>query len=322
MRSSRPWVLVAPTSALAPLAPLLAARARRQPLHVIENGVEAVLANAAPCLPPDTEAVLVIGPRRGTPRRGLAGLFWRDRDGQRVPVGWLPEAGAALANYAAAAAKVLLRPSTPGPLVILGQWEDRFLRVALRTSRWFERHESALPVFHWTADRVSRTDMLRGLGVGPGVALYFGHGRPRGWAGYHGTRASHFETPWDEAIGALLALCCENASRWRTGVSFAEDLALRGVVAGALAAVTKTRHEDNRLLGPALCETLTQPGETVSTLAELVAKTEVPAGFWERSPYRFIGDPAAPLAGAAHAPAKAAAIFAPAPDAVLPAWPD
>jgi hypothetical protein len=159
--------------------------------------------------------------------------------------------------------------------------------------------------------------MLRGLAEsGPALAFYFGHGRPRGWAGYHGVRGEHFGGGWLEPMGALLALRCENASRWRTAMSFAETLALRGVFSGALAAGTKTRHEHNRRLGPMLCEALTTI--SVRTLGELVLA--LPEQEWVDTPYRFIGDPAAPLVAAEGAWARAARVFAPAPDAPLPPW--
>jgi hypothetical protein len=317
IRANAVWIVAGSESALAALAPLIAARKARQRVVVRVDGVEALLANRARNLPHGTEAVLVVGPRRVSPRRGLPGMFLIDAQHRRVPVGWLPDVGAELAEYAQAAARVLARPQMRGPVVVLGQWEDRFLRVGLRTARWFKRYEAGWPVFHWTADRISRENMLRGLSTsGPAVALYFGHGRPRGWAGYHGVRRDHFPPRWPEPIGGLLALCCENASRWRTAVSFAETLALQGVFAGALAAVTKTRHEHNRRIGPALCEALTSGG--IHTLGDLVLA--LPAGEWSDTPYRFIGDPAAPLVGAAEATLRAASIFAPAPDDPLPPW--
>jgi hypothetical protein len=305
---------------LAPLQPLLAARAARQPVIVLADQVEAVLANPAAHLPPNAEALLIVGRIHCGPRRSLPGLWVKDAAGNNVPVGWLPAARTRLATYAAAAARALARPARVGPLVVLGQWEDRFLRVALRTSRWFDQHAPAPPVFHWTADRISRTDMIEALGCGPGLAIYYGHGRANGWAGYHGVRAGHFPATWTEPIGSLLALCCENASRRGGRLSFAEELTLLGVCAGALAGAAKTRHEDNRRLGPALCEALT--AGTATTLAGLVAAAEVPAGFWNRTPYRFIGDPAAPLTGAADSAHRAAQVFAPAPNDALPPWPD
>src|SRR5690606_3519301 len=268
--------------------------------------------------PEAVAGLLVVGPRRLSPRRGLTGLWLGDVRGGSIPVGWLPDVGEPLRDYAGAAARILTRDPAERALVVLGQWENRFLRVGLRAARWMERHGEMDTARLWTADRIARTDMVSGLACGPALAIYFGHGRPRGWAAYHGVRHGHFPQPWPEPMAALLALCCENASRWRTGLSFAERLVLGGVAGCALAAVTKTRHEDNRRWGPALCEAWTEHRPT--TLAELVAAAEVPDELRSGGPYRFIGDPLLPLAGAPGATARTAAVFAPAPDAVLPGW--
>jgi hypothetical protein len=335
------WVLAAPAVALEPLAPLLAARRERQPVAVVTTSLETVLGNPAAHLPADTAALLVVGPRRCGPFRSLPGLWLHERwspssgrtfpaphptpanidalfQNRRVPVGWLPNAPIGLAIYAHAGARALNRPHSLGALAVLGQWEDRFLRVALRTSRWFEKHPAKTVVLHWTADRLSRPDLLTGLRHGPGAAIYYGHGRANGWAGYHGVRIGDFIEPWPEPIGVLFALCCENASRRGNRLSFAEQLVLKGVCGSMLAATRKTLHSANRQLGPALCEVLTQHPQL--TLADAVEKMALPPEFWRRTPYRFIGDPLMPLAAASHAAERSTALLAPAPDAVLPPW--
>ncbi len=318
--SPGPWVIAGTEPAVARLEPLLAARRARGEVAVWTGDVGAFVAAPGRHLPKGAAGVLVVGDRRRSPGRLLPGLFLHENDGRPVPAGWLPDVGAPLATYAEAAARILARPAEDRSLVVLGQWEDRFLRVGLRAERWMEKHGHADGVFNWTADRISRTDMLAGLRHGPAVAVYFGHGRPRGWAGYHGVRTADFGRPWPEPVGALLALCCENASRHRTGLSFAERLVLTGVCGAMLAAVTKTRHEDNRRWGPELCEAFTE--KRPATLADLVAGAEVSARLKTRTAYRFIGDPLMPLAGAIGATERAATVFAPAPDEALPPWED
>ncbi|RME67399.1 MAG: hypothetical protein D6781_13305 [Verrucomicrobia bacterium] len=317
-QTGRPWVIAAPREALVHLAPLIEARERLQPVITLPDKTEETLAEPAAILPADTAGLLVVGPRRRSPGRLVPGLFVQAAHGHGVPVGWLPDVGESLGLYARAAARALTRSRHERTLAVLGQWEHRFLRVSLRTRRWFEKHACPLPVRLWTADRISREGMLEALRLGIGTAMYFGHGRPRGWAGYHGVRAYHFDTPWPEPLGALLAICCESASRRNTGLSFIEALALRGVFAGAMAAVSKTRHEDNRLWGRTLCEILS--ADAPSTLGELVGSPRIPACLTKRTPYRLIGDPLAPLAGAPGSAEAAAAVFAPAPDDSLPAW--
>jgi len=315
-----PWVIAGPATAIARLEPLLAARRAAGEVSVWVGDAGEFAATPGRFLPRGAAGVLLVGDKRRSPGRVLPGLFLHENDGRPVPAGWLPDVGAPLATYAATAARVLARPREDRSLVVLGQWEDRFLRVGLRTERWMEKHGHADAVFNWTADRISRTDMIAGLRHGPALALYFGHGRPRGWAGYHGVRTDHFERPWTEPVAALLALCCENASRHHTGLSFAERLVLTGVCGVMLAAVTKTRHEDNRRWGPELCEAFTE--KSPATLAELVAGADVAPRFKTQTAYRFIGDPLMPLAGAEGATRAAAHVFAPAPDEALPPWED
>lgn len=313
-----PWLVVGSADALARLKPLLNARRKRQPVVTILCAEDETWVPTADQIPAETEGVLVVGPPSVSPRRGLPGLWLHDRTGRKIPVGWLPNIGDGLAVYAKAAARVLRRSGNDRALVVLGQWEDRFLRVSLRTQRWLEKHGEDAPGFLWTADRISRPDMLDGLALGPAVAMYFGHGRPRGWAGYHGVRLAHFERDWPEPTGALLAVCCENASRWRTGISFAERVVLQGVAGAMFAAVKKTKHEDNRRWGPALCEAYTE--HHPETLADLVRLAEVPDKLKDAGPWRFIGDPLMPLAGATGVSQKATRVFAPAADEALPGW--
>ena len=317
-RSRGLWLVVGSADALARLQPLLDARRKRQPVKTIVCAEQEARLPTIEELPADTEAVLVVGPPRVSPRRGLPGLWLEDRAGRKVPVGWLPDKGEGLSTYAQAAARVLARSPTERAMVVLGQWEDRFLRVSLRTQRWLEKHGGDAPGFLWTADRISRPDMLDGLSLGPAAAMYFGHGRPRGWAGYHGVRYEHFDRDWAEPTGALLAVCCENASRWRTSTSFAERMVLRGFAGAMFAAVTKTTHEDNRRWGPALCEAYTE--HKPETLADLVRLADVPEKLKDAGPYRFIGDPLMPLSGAAGVGQKATQVFAPAANDPLPEW--
>ena len=313
-----PWVVAGSMAALARLEPLVETRRSLQPVLAWTAPVEMLLADPARHLPAGTEGVLVVGGRRRTPRRMLPGLFLRDAASRAVPVGWLPDAGAGLATYARAAARVLTRSQVDRSLIVMGQWEDRFLRSGLRAVRWMEQHQLGESVFHWTADRISREELVSGLRIGQALAVYFGHGRATGWAGYHGVRVDDFTRPWAEPVGALLALCCENAARCRTELSFAERLVLSGMCGAMLAAVTKTRHEDNRIWGPALCEAYAA-GSSL-TLAGLVTAADVPQELRDCTSYRFIGDPLMRLAGAMGASAKSARVFAPAPDAALPPW--
>jgi len=320
VQKEKQWVVAGSQAAIEALETLIEARKKQQPVTILQDAVTRLFTDPAGILPENCEAVLVVGPSCSSPRKMLPGLYLHDAAKRKIPVGWLPERSASLKVYARSAAKALRRDSSPGPVVVLGQWEKRFLKMARRTASWLQNNIPNRSVFNWTADRLSGSDMVAGLSYGPGIAIYYGHGRSRGWAGYHGIRAGHFVDPWPEPVGSFLFLCCEAASRADTDLSFAEDLALRGVFCGGLAAVSKTKAVTNHKLGTALCKAMKNNG--TGTLAELLAAAELPNGFLARTPYRFIGDPAAPVTGSADAELRSGKVFAPAPDEELPPWPE
>ena len=330
------WLVLGSAPALAALKPLTDAHRKQRPVRVLSPRADDILPTELAALttigaltPPggypelrDIAAVLVIGDARRSPRHGLPGLFLHDDTGRRVPVGWLPNLPQRLATYATAAVTVVKRAKARlarGPLILLGQWDDRTLVLAQQTQSAFENVPCPVPVIRWTAERLVQMDMLHALRCGPGLAIYFGHGRPRGWAGYHGIREPQLSEALGEPLGAILSLTCHTANRWKTSVSFAEEMVLTGLCAAALGATTKTVHLDNGCLTNNLCSTLTQaPHATLGELLIASPLTDAQAF----GPYRVLGDPLAPLLGAEGSLEKARAIFAPGPDDALPPLPD
>jgi hypothetical protein len=204
-----------------------------------------------------------------------------------------------------------------GPLVLLGQWEDRTLRLARQTLANFADTASRLPIFRWTAERIMRQDMLAALRAGPGIALYFGHARPRGWAGYHGVRAHHLPEALGEPLGVVLSLTCHTANRHQASLSFAESMALSGLCAASLGATRKTVHIENGFLAHKICRTLA--GTSIDVLGDLLLQSDLtPAEC--AGDYRIIGDPLANLRGAREALEHCRSVFAPAPEDALPPW--
>jgi hypothetical protein len=294
------WLLLAPAGAARELRPLVRAHERERPVRVLDGELVPELIDGA-------AGVLVVGDRRRSPRNAVPGAVLTDSGGRPVPVGWLPDVRGQLARFAVAAARVLRRSEQPaGPLAVLGQWEERFLRLADR----MEARLAPFPVLRWTAERLTQTDLVRGLRAGLGVGVYLGHGRSVGWAGYHGLRARHLIDEPGEPMGALLSVTCLTASRWRTGLSFSEAVVLGGAAAGAVGAVAEVRHTDNMrwMLGAA--EAL-HDGE--HQLGPLLARA-LPGDRRTLAAYRIIGDPLAPLAGTAAGARRAARIWAPAPE--------
>jgi hypothetical protein len=304
------WLLVAPTRALPALRPLLDAHAAVRPVMVRtpDEPWGAALNEAA--------GVLVIGDRRRSPRTAQPGLFMEDTGGRRVPAGWLPAvSNGGLERFAAAAATVQRRRGRPGPIVLLGQWDDQVVRTVERSLTLLETGTLAGPkCFWWTADRIVRRDLLTALRVGPGLALYFGHGRPYGWSGYHGLHTRHLAHARGEPLGAVLSVTCSTASRRKGALSFSESIPLGGVAAAALGATAPTRTTDNWRLGLRLCAVLAEGAAT--SIGELLIRAGSVQGRWTIGPdYRLLGDPLAPLAGAVGAAEACAGIWAPAPDA-------
>jgi hypothetical protein len=310
------WAVAAPRAALEELRPLVRAHGRRRPVHVH------VLADGGPLdagllreLAGDAAGLLVVGHRRRSPRTALPGPFVADPDGRLVPVGWLPAVAGGLGSFARAAARVAGRAcDRVGPLAVLGQWEPRYLHLATRMERRLNGRAGPVRALRWTAERITRDDLVRGLRYGIGAAVYFGHGRPTGWAAYHGLRAHHLTEHPGEPLGALLSVTCLTASRWNTGLAFSEAVALGGAAAGSVGAVAPVEHLENMRWMLGLAAALLA-GETLLGPALLRAAPGPPRA---AEPYRILGDPLAQLVGAPAAERRARAVFAPAPEA--PAW--
>ena len=306
MAESRTWVAVAPPDALVALEPLAAAHARRGPARLVplENpeGWRAAVAGA--------RAVLVVGSADESPASALAGPLVRD-EGRPVPVGWLP-ADARLSDAVRAMAEVATRDPSRGPVVLLAGHEERHRRL-------LDGIESALgggsTAYRWDAERASRHTMLRGLRLGPALALYAGHGTPRGWASYGGVSGRDFAGP-GEPLGGLVCLTCRAAARPRGGPSFAEEVVLAGGAGAVLATAENVPHEEHVAMAGAIVAAL---NSGASTLGDSVCHPALPAP--TLGLYRIVGDPGAPLAAAVGAADACAQISAPVPGEPIQALP-
>ena len=300
------FVLAAPRAALGPLRPFLRAHERLREVRVVQPGPVEALCEAAA----DADGLLLVGDRRRAPRTALPGPFLIDPSGRAVPVGWLPDVGSGLEVFARAAARVQRRSGPPGPLAVLGQREPRYLQLAGRLEANLCRGgEPPFPVLRWTSERITRADLVEALRLGIGLGVYFGHGRPSGWAGYHGLRAHHLVEVPGEPIGALLSVTCLTANRHRVGLSFSEAVVVGGAAAAAVGAVDLVAHVDNMRWMLGLADAL-RSGETRVGPALAAAATHSVS----QTPYRIVGDPLALLSGTAEGARRAERIFAPAPE--------
>ncbi|MBK9795660.1 MAG: hypothetical protein IPP58_04060 [Holophagaceae bacterium] len=228
-----------------------------------------------------------------------------------MPAGWLPMGHpASLKPFVAAATEVQQRRDTPGPLALVGQWDDQVTRMVERSLSILQDPGGTrkLPVFWWTADRLVRRDLLAALRIGLGAVIYFGHGRPYGWAGYHGLHSRHLGHAQGRPSGAVLSLTCHTASRRKVGTSFAESLVLAGIAAAALGAVAATQTIDNWWWGASLCEELNLQRST--TLGELLLRACPPRSLAVEA-YRILGDPLAALRGTCQAQQEGVRVWAP-----------
>jgi transposase len=132
------------------------------------------------------------------------------------------------------------------------------------------------------------------------AAFYVGHGLASGWAGYGGFGVASAAEAAGDPLGAVISISCSAAARPRKGFSFCEELALTGLCAGALGAVSRTLHGLNVALALSLASALAE--DPCPTLASLMLACPWPQNLAAR--YRIIGDPLAPLVAA---PAAAAA---------------
>lgn len=155
-----------------------------------------------------SHGVLLVAPRSGSPEAAVpgpvvegraVGLLFADRDRELLP--WL-------------ACLPRKRPKVP-EWVMLAMWKAYYMRIARRfKGRLRERNPEGTA--SWLADTVTREDLCRRLGAGPDLAIYFGHGRARGFSGYRGLRWHHVaEAPSERACGTVIGFACDTLDRVR-----------------------------------------------------------------------------------------------------------
>lgn len=257
------------------------------------------------------DAFVLVGFSKRAPSKVLPGLGLRDANGRFVVGSLLPISTQSAAAFAYAAGEVERRSDAGfelGPALFLGEWEPRARKMAQRSTRCLQG--AGISCFEWSADRVTREVLRRGLACGAGFALYYGHGRAVGWAGYHGFRARHLPESVKEPLGAALSITCSTASRGGSGLSFSERLVTQGVAGASLGATRKTRHLSNAYLASSICQAIAGGG---GRLHEVIQDACLPEDLLYGS-YRIFGDPTARLRGSSESLRQAEAIYAPAPE--------
>jgi hypothetical protein len=342
------WVVAGPKSALARLSPLIDAHSRCRPVRVVEtSALSRQQRDQQLQMQPhlqlqmlqqqinDAASLLLIGDSRRSPRTALPGIFVRAANGRRIPTGWLPDVGDRLFDYAQAAAEVELRTipeptrqneeqprpinSAPGPFILLGEFSSR----ALQWAEWFSSEfPDQSPIFQWTAERITRANLITGLRFGAGAAFYFGHGAPSGWFGYGGFDKSDAIAARGCPLGCIISFSCSvarrpNQSSSANSLSFCEDLVLSGLCAAAIGSTRASLHHRNVEWSLAFAQILRRRRAT--TLCDLLSDPALPLP--ALNSYRILGDPMAQLIGDPECESNSKKIFAPAPTDTLPVIP-
>jgi hypothetical protein len=272
----------------------------------------------------NASAILWVDTERHSPRTGVPGWFTRGLSGEKIPIGWLPNKPEYLATYAQAASTLwqrYLNATPPGPLILLGCRSTRTQSLLDQLETHLITANSSPPFhFRWSAERITRGDLLHALGIGLGAALYLGHGFSTGWYGYAGLHHSHL-TEWQGSpLGTLFCLTCHNASRHNTSLSFAETLVLSGRCGSILAATGQTAHAINQQFAIRLCQVIP---EIIQNQQPLTLASCLLHPLLVRLPlhrYRILGDPTLPMTGSF---GKAQTVYSPAPqDPLNPLSPD
>lgn len=241
-------------------------------------------------LSPNTDAVLLLHNARRSPRNVVAQPFVERPDGQVIPLGILPCRNVDSVYCFAEGIRHSNRRQQQPELALLAQRHPRYQRLVDRMQQCIS---PSLATHRWTSSDIVREELVDHLKAGPGLAIYFGHGRPSGWVGYYGLRAHHFGHASGQPVGALVQLCCHTANRKKVGFAFAERLVMGGHVTASFAAVGPTRHTDNTRWAVRLGHALAQvtPAQTIGELLTQACPLQPSA--WRD--YRIIGDPLARL---------------------------
>ncbi len=251
------------------------------------------------------EPVLLVAPRRWGPRRLVPAPVV-----EGSPVGLLLATRAShLPPAPALSDSVAHRPEAAppeAPWVVAAMAKDVFLRP---TDGWADTlNRAGCPTLDLRADRARRSDLAAALGKGPGVVLYAGHGRNRGWGGYQGLRLPHLAAAEPEETGPegaaprpaglVIAFACDTLKRSRSRTPFGIGLVEAGCARAYLGAVGSLRTSDAEALAEVVIPLLAHRSHaTVASLLQGIEGAVGATGAARRAwrSFRLIGDPLTPL---------------------------
>ena len=202
-------------------------------------------------------------------------------------------------------------PSAGAPWVVAAMAKDDFLRPTADWARTLTA--GGHPAVDLRADRARREDLVAALQAGPGIVLYAGHGRTRGWSGYQGIRWRHLASAMPSGGGAelVIAFACDTLKRSRGRVPFGSRVVAAGVAGAYLGAAASVRTRDAEALAEVVVPLLARgthatPAHLVSAVDRALER-EGPEARRAWAAFRLVGDPTGPLGGGRRDSADAAA---------------
>lgn len=150
----------------------------------------------------------------------------------------------------------------------------------------------------WRARRITRAELCERLSQGPGIVVYAGHGRGRGWSGYQALRWPHIEeVPARRPCGMVIAFACDTLTRSRGVVAFGSRWVASGRVGTYLGWCGPLHIEPGLIIADRMCDVLASgEASTPAEMLRVVARdTTDPAERRELRRIRLIGDPLTPL---------------------------
>ena len=183
---------------------------------------------------------------------------------------------------------------------VLAEWDERFLSLGRRWLRFF-REDRHCPARDWMATRIGAATLCRRLASGARLCVYFGHGRPEGFSGYHGLYCDEIlAQPMRMPVDTFLSFACDHLTQPGNRPSFGRRLWEGGRVRAFWGAVGRVETSGNRKLAALGLEVLRcdAPTTVAQWLCSLHVRTQNsghrPAKrAW--SMYRLVGDPEAPI---------------------------
>lgn len=182
---------------------------------------------------------------------------------------------------------------------VLAMGKDRYLAPAsklhARLADATAASDAGITVSDWCANITSRPALCARLASGPALAIYLGHGRPNGWAGYQALRWRHVRTvDRTSPIGAVLSIACDTLTTPDPDRSpFGERFVHSGRAGAFLGAVSDVRTEDVALLARTVGASLVQdePATVGSLLCSVYGRLRRSGSLDLLEPYRLAGSP-------------------------------